>query len=337
MQSILWTRLCSWAVYISECVHLQKRLRIKQTKTAYVSDHSSFANVILIFLNFSCEPKNDVCVNNKCECNDGYVYSDESHACEPICTPPCENANCIEPNMCECNQGYTVFDHEKPNECQCGMYCVETNDECRCLNEEQRINGYLIENDASYLCTEIMSPNGTPITSCSCLNGFYSSNKTCVCANGYKMRDGFDDLCEPLCENGCVNGVCDEPSKCQCTNGYELSKNKNETHICYPICESGCGNGTCIAPHKCKCDEGFEIETNLIGNSTCIPSSLRIDEKKTQHAQLDEGHWYIISLPLFTFLCGLFLGIVITLVFVATLHCATLCVIKERLEDINNS
>ncbi|XP_031623923.1 von Willebrand factor D and EGF domain-containing protein-like isoform X2 [Contarinia nasturtii] len=284
---------------------------------------------------FGCE--NGRCVEpNKCECNDGYQDSNETTSlCQPICMPSCKNAKCIEPNTCECDQGYKVLDHEKPNECQCGAYCAEIDEICHCLNEEQRIDGFLIENDVSSLCTETILPNGTSTKVCSCLNGFYSANKTCVCAKGYKMRNGFDDLCEPQCETECVNSICAEPSKCQCSSGYELSQNKNETNICQPICESGCSNGACIAPHTCQCDEGFENEEHLIGNFTCVSKSLRIEKKKTPDTQPGEGHWYIISLPLCSFLAGLFLGIIVTLIFVATLYCVTLCVIKERLDIAN--
>lgn len=98
------------------------------------------------------------------------------------------------------------------------MYCAEVDGTCECLHKDQRTGGLVIHNDSATICTETTSTNETLSRNCSCLNGIYASNGTCVCANGYKMRDGFTDLCEPDCREECNGGICIEPNQCLCDN-----------------------------------------------------------------------------------------------------------------------
>ena len=151
------------------------------------------------------------------KCKSGYVHDPKDGKCVPYCAGGCVNGKCIEPNKCECIQGYTVTDRSKPNECHCEMYCAEVDGTCECLHKDQRIDGLLIHNNATVNCTETTPTNGTLSYICNCINGF-ESNGTCVCANGYKMRDGFIDLCEPDCRGECNGGICIEPNQCLCDN-----------------------------------------------------------------------------------------------------------------------
>lgn len=213
---------------------------------------------------------------NKCECDFGYQFANGSQSvCEPICEMSCKNAKCVTPNVCECHNGYSVLDDDKPHECHCGQYCVEIDGMCHCLDDGHRINGDVIRNNMSSICTEstcangvcltlydcecydgfekdenfncvavnetcIDDPNicnGTEIKTCNCINGICAANFTCVCVNGFKMSDGHSDLCEPKCTKECVNGFCINPDECECDNGYRLGYNESETYICHPICD----------------------------------------------------------------------------------------------------
>lgn len=234
----------------------------------------------------------DACVHgqciasNKCECDFGFHFVNESHSvCEPFCELSCENAKCVEPNVCECHNGYSVLDGNKPHECHCGLYCVEIDGMCHCLDEAQRVSAERIRNNISSICTEsnckngvCLTPddcecydgfekdenfqcvafnetciddpsncNGTDLHVCNCINGICAINQTCVCVNGFKMSEGHNDLCEPRCTKDCVNGFCINPDSCECDTGYRLGYNESESHICHPICDPDAeDNNGCI-------------------------------------------------------------------------------------------
>lgn len=122
------------------------------------------------------------------------------------------------------------------NKCHCGIHCVENGEECLCLEESARVPGNLIHGDPSALCLD-NSENGTISKDCSCLNGFRVNN-TCVCANGYQMVEGLNDLCEPHCPRNCVNGFCKNPYECACMDGYQFGHDSSDP-ICHPIIASG--------------------------------------------------------------------------------------------------
>lgn len=271
------------------------------------------------------------------KCKSGYVRDPKDGQCVPHCDGGCLNGKCVEPNKCECIQGYSATDLRKPNECHCDMYCAEIDGICECLHKDQRIDGFLIHNDTAAICTETNSSNETLSYICNCINGF-ESNGTCVCANGYKMRDGLTDLCEPDCGEKCNGSICIEPDLCinEHTDStlQGLGNDEDDLQTNDPICHfdmdgiQGCGNGTCIAPDTCECYDGFENLSNI--TSTCV--ARQINGSKTE--SFDE-HSYVLSLPLFAFFGGILLGIIATLIFWATLHFVTLCVIKDRINVLN--
>lgn len=123
-----------------------------------------------------CTPNcSEPCINgecvetNKCECDFGYQFANESQSvCEPICELSCENAKCVEPNVCLCHNGYIVANESKPHECHCGLYCVEIDDYCHCLDEEHRVSGDRIRNNISSICSESNCMNGVCLTPYDC-------------------------------------------------------------------------------------------------------------------------------------------------------------------------
>lgn len=167
---------------------------------------------------------------NRCQekCKAGYVHDPENGKCVPNCDGGCLNGRCVEPNKCVCNPRYTITDRSKPNECQCEMYCAEIDEKCECLHKDKRISGLQIHNDTLSFCNATKSMNETASTnetfsySCGCLNGF-SSNGACVCARGYKLLEGFADLCVPDCDDECIGGTCVEPNQCLCEIGHECT------------------------------------------------------------------------------------------------------------------
>lgn len=213
---------------------------------------------------------------NKCECDLGYKFINGSQSvCEPICEMSCKNAKCIDPNTCECHHGYTVLDDDKPHECHCGMYCAEIDGMCHCLDDDHRVNGDMIRNNYTAICTENSCENGVCLTpydcdcydgfekdenlictavnetciddpancnagdskTCNCINGICSLSNQCHCVNGFKMSEDLDNVCEPHCTKECVHGFCINPDECECDIGYRLGYNETELHICHPICD----------------------------------------------------------------------------------------------------
>lgn len=125
-----------------------------------------------------CTPNcSEPCVNgdcvatNKCECDLGHQFANGSQSiCEPICEMSCKNAKCIEPNVCACTNGFLVADDSKPHECHCGLYCVEVDGYCHCLDEEHRVSGERIRRNISSICSES-----------NCVNGFCMTPYDCEC------------------------------------------------------------------------------------------------------------------------------------------------------------
>lgn len=229
----------------------------------------------------------DGCVNgectvtngtSKCECSLGYQFANGSTSdCEPVCEMSCTNAKCVEPNVCECHEGYSVKNESLPHECHCGLYCVEVDGMCHCLDQGQRVGGDRLRDNISSICMENNCKNGICVTPydceclegfekdenficvaaneiciddpancngttdtpmCSCINGVCSSNNTCICVNGFKMSDDRSDVCEPHCYKECQNGFCINPDSCECNVGYQRGYNESEWHICQPICDT---------------------------------------------------------------------------------------------------
>lgn len=131
-----------------------------------------------------CTPNcSEPCVNgecvatNKCECDQGHQFANGSLSiCEPICEMSCKNAKCIEPNVCACTNGFLVADDSKPHECHCGLYCVEVDGYCHCLDEEHRVSGNRIRNNISSICSES-----------NCVNGFCMTPNECECKESWSF------------------------------------------------------------------------------------------------------------------------------------------------------
>lgn len=186
---------------------------------------------------------NGECIDtDKCECYIGYEFINGSnHECEPICELSCKNAKCIEPNVCECHSGYSAHNEDKPHECHCGKYCVEIDEKCHCLNENQRVKVDRIRNNDSSICTEA-----------NCINGYCVSSNECVCLDGFEKDENFlcvavNETCidDPINCNytnkqtcDCINGVCASNDTCICVNGFMM--NEEFQNRCEPHCSKDC-------------------------------------------------------------------------------------------------
>lgn len=156
----------------------------------------------------------------------------------------------------KCKNGYTLdFVSGKCIKLHCWVEGeAEIDGNCELLGENKRKTGSMIRNISS-VCNETTSSDGKISHSCNCINGIFTSNNKCICVNGYKMREGFVDLCEPECEKECINGFCNKPNECECESGYAFEADKNETNICHQICDS---------THPCTAD-AFTAEKQEAG------------------------------------------------------------------------
>lgn len=184
----------------------------------------------------------------QCVCFANYRFANGSqHECEPICELSCRNGKCTEPNVCECHSGYVVADELRPHECHCGQYCVEIDGRCHCLDDEQRVSGYQLENDAQTICTRANCEHGfcaSPFD-CQCVEGFEKNeNSTCV-ANNETCIDA-STLCNGTAPEqcDCINGVCAANGTCFCLNGYQMSG--KWANRCEPQCSQECVSCTCF-------------------------------------------------------------------------------------------
>ncbi|XP_031637797.1 fibrillin-2-like [Contarinia nasturtii] len=338
----------NWDASLSECVpvcdgmcHNGKCISPEKCECNAGYIHHATISVCVPHCNETCV--NGVCSGaNKCECNYGYRFKNGSQTeCEPICTDSCKNAKCVSPNVCECENGYEKMDENKPHECHCGQYCVEIDGQCHCLDDDDRLNGDVIRNNMSTICTANTCQNGRCITrhdcecydgfekdensncvasiemciddpsdckgdevkTCNCINGICASNNTCICVNGFKMSEGHSDVCEPACNMNCVNGYCINPDQCECDTGYRWSYNESKSRVCQPICETSCLNGTCIGPNKCQCLDGFKFSAE--NNFTCEYDPLYQEAQKRQLGQI---HWVIPAVIGVVFIVTILIG-----------------------------
>merc|ERR1712002_243146 len=43
----------------------------------------------------------------KCQGGEWVMQNGQADRCDPVCDPPCENGECIEPDTCDCDEGFT--------------------------------------------------------------------------------------------------------------------------------------------------------------------------------------------------------------------------------------
>lgn len=218
----------------------------------------------------------------KPKCKDGFKYNIETTACDPVCSQPCLNGVCSEPEICTCSSGY----HKNidgiciENECDSTSIMSKKCGNGKCTNGVCLCNEGYLKNTTSVECEPICDSciNGICVApkKCICLDGFEwnESGSKCVrkclngCFNGKCDGDGNcvcnpryeavnSSVCSPICKKACIYGTCTEPNSCTCFEGYQLQH--NSYHICEPICSSDCSNGICVKPNLCQCDNGFKF------------------------------------------------------------------------------
>ncbi|WAR00910.1 FBN1-like protein [Mya arenaria] len=235
---------------------------------------------------FSNLCKNGRCVDTtysyRCECYDGYRYSESQGECvdEDECaiqTGLCHNGQCVNlPGSyeCKCKEGFVLA----PG----GRYCTDMNE---CEETNMCPNGKCINMDGSYKCQCYRGYKQSPnqqvcidIDDCNengrlCLNGQCLNTPgsyKCICNQGYRISpDGAFCLDDNECEKSgmCSNGLCknmDGSYVCICSPGYQLSLAGN---VCIDIDEcssqSGvCRDGQCInnqGSFRCECPRGFTL------------------------------------------------------------------------------
>lgn len=231
---------------------------------------------------------------NKNKCCEGYLQKDTK--CVPVCSVPCLNGICTEPDVCTCSSGYhknsgvcskNDCDPSTPENSDCPNGTCTSNGDCIC-------NDGFVKNETTLGGIESNLSKCVPICSEGCLNGNCISPENCVCNAGYEALNS--SVCSPICEKGCVFGICTEPNICTCLEGYQLTNESN--HFCYPVCSGGCLNGFCYAPDLCQCKTGFELndETKQCDpycveecvNSNC--SSPNICSCHTGFSQINSTH-----------------------------------------------
>ncbi len=199
-----------------------------------------------------CNGENECCVNNKCECCDGFIRDPYTGLCvlEPECIQDSDCGNCE----------YCQNDKCVPVVCPDGFICV--NDTCLpicdCSNPLCDRGGACIQlNDSTCYCSQCSggcSSNGD------CGEGCYCQNGNCVpnpCANT-PCNNGMD--CGENC--GCLDGQCVPCDSITCANGCSdiLGCRCSSTNACEPD-PNPCSNYSCEdnacneARPDCKCDD----------------------------------------------------------------------------------
>ncbi|XP_037031184.1 tenascin-like isoform X2 [Bradysia coprophila] len=192
-------------------------------------------------------------------------YASKNSRCVPVCSVPCLNGVCTEPDTCTCSTGY----HKNDKGVCIKNECEPTDQESdQCANGKCTSDGICVCNegfDKSDSDVEpSVKPKCEPKCSDGCLNGHCVAPETCVCYSGHQSVNS--SVCDPICQNLCVFGTCTKPDECTCFEGYQLRN--GSTHICDPVCSGGCFNGKCESPDICICDEGYEF---LVGSDVCEP------------------------------------------------------------------
>ncbi|XP_072043066.1 uncharacterized protein [Amphiura filiformis] len=194
------------------------------------------------------------CVNDACECIQGWLGSDCS---EGLCGSTCIHGKC-EAGLCMCDTGW-----EGPS-CNLQATCFGVNS-CTDLDHGQcfRTNVCLCTlgftgDDCSLQATCYNVDNCTG-------HGICVDYDVCECDYGWTGNTCNTFSCEThgFCSG---NGECEAFDECRCDTGWK-------TASCgIPDCdtEDNCsGNGDCISPGVCQCYEGF-IGHNCSQTSRCF-------------------------------------------------------------------
>lgn len=149
-----------------------------------------------------------------CECNHGYVSLNET--CEPVCSEPCINGDCVAPETCNCLPG---FRRSQSNSCEpyCSTGCDNGDcvapETCHCNPGWLKVNNSLNVETCMPLCNE------------TCSNESCGSQDNCVCKPGY-VKSG-NNKCSFRCTK-CLYGECIGTEKCACSAGWKLNEDETD-------------------------------------------------------------------------------------------------------------
>nr|XP_040045783.1 adhesion G protein-coupled receptor E1 isoform X1 [Gasterosteus aculeatus aculeatus] len=226
---------------------------------------------------------------------------------------PGKGKNCIDVDECaedikRCGKNATCHNTFGSFYCQCDVGFISTS---QSLNFSAADNEVCKDINECLQDKDICGPNAKchnaiPHYSCSCLNGFYSTN-------GSKSFRGSKDItCQDIdeCQNGNVcgqNATCDNTPgsyQCVCNSGFRLKSGgfnfSGSQEQCEDICsidKTICGNGTChrgADGHFCACHTGstnYGHKGNRCTALNCDAFKVlnHLQEKQDLMVQLEKG------------------------------------------------
>lgn len=162
-----------------------------------------FITTLLVLINVSVATQ-----ARRFKCSEGFKFNGDSKQCDPVCSAPCTDGVCHQPDECKCNSGF------------------HKNNVGTCIRNE---------------CDPV-----EPVSD-ECHHGTCSSNGTCLCDDGF-IRDQSTSKCysraksnESSCNYGfewnnseskCIkiSGYC---NVCQCVNSVFSSRSLTVDKTCY--------------------------------------------------------------------------------------------------------
>ncbi|XP_074106153.1 prion-like-(Q/N-rich) domain-bearing protein 25 [Cotesia typhae] len=238
----------------------------------------------------SCTVNNSICIDNLCQCRDGYI-ADSPSMCllSPLgqnCTSDfdCDNLNaeCSNAGICVCNENF-VMKNKSRCEPLLGGHCYN-NESCKidnsaCIESKCQCNpGYMNKDKYKCLPSSLGKFCQDSFDCDSIWHMKCSSDNKCICKDHHSTVNNA--LCAPLLGAICMsqdscalnNSICVD-HECQCRPFFErVSKD-----YCMPTklgnhCknDSDCGrtgHKKCSDNHKCVCAENHL----MINMATCLP------------------------------------------------------------------
>ncbi|CAD6230236.1 GSCOCG00006715001-RA-CDS [Cotesia congregata] len=248
--------------------------------------------------NETCVTKNSLCIDNECQCKNGFVA--EANECLPVvigskCSDDaaCASvkfAECSLNNVCACSENAIAI-NERTCSIRLGETC-QTNDDCTA------VKSLCVENKCQcraqhFAYSEIecrLAFIGMPCNlSRVCYAHFKNSHcidKTCQCYDNYLLRDG--NACLPVTSSYCsttdkcldAESVC-IASWCQCKTNYVMrefkclpqqltgrcSKNSDCSEVTFAVCSK----------KECACPNGF-FNVNATACAKTLGGSCNVNE-----------------------------------------------------------
>ncbi|CAG9772166.1 unnamed protein product [Ceutorhynchus assimilis] len=186
-------------------------------ETSFYCDKKKDADFTGLCLSDSECPLYESCIDERCQCDDGFYRLDQSDNCLPKIGSSCEVRTCnhiadakCSNNTCECNSGYVTN----------GLLCLKP---AAALNEECQIEQQC-QNIKNSACLQDSTLSGKSTSRCLCIEEFRDVNGTCyalktpgsLCSTKFDCTVILGDTF--LCRN----------MLCQC----DISQSLNQDNIC---------------------------------------------------------------------------------------------------------